>query len=291
MAVSELDIRLWRDPVLGRNGTELLSGAGRRFGPLIRNEVTIATVVSGVLHHRIGGREAVAEAGQVVLVPAGEAFSGDAAGGWSWRAFYPDLDTLADMASQQPAGPPPRGPQPASGGDIEYVRRLITLHRAIEANTDNPQARQQAFSEAMGLVLATGALLPGRPRPESRAIRRAIDCVKARFSDPELSVAELAAAAGYSPYHFMRSFQAVVGVTAHAYVVQCRIHAARALLAEGVPAAEVASIAGFADQSHLIRQFKAMHGVTPGQFAEGCRRRAEHRPAAVGERLGAVLQR
>ncbi|GAA0572235.1 AraC family transcriptional regulator [Rhizomicrobium electricum] len=291
MAVSELDIRLWRDPVLGRNGTELQSGNGRRFGPLIRNEVTIAVVTSGMLRYRVGRSEAVAGAGQMVLVGAGEAFAGETPDGWSWRVFYPDLDTLADMASRLPAGPPPRGPQPTAGGDGEYVRRLMTLHRAIEANADNPLARQQAFAEAMGLVLASGALPSSHPRSDSRAIRRAIECVKARFSDPELSVAELAAAAGYSPYHFMRSFQAAVGVTAHSYVVQCRVHAARALLADGVPAAEVASAAGFADQSHLIRQFKAVHGITPGLFAEGCRRRAERRPAAVGERLGAISRR
>jgi AraC-like DNA-binding protein len=289
MAVSESDLRLWRDPVLGRSGTELLSGSGRRFGPLIRNEVTIAAVVNGVLRYRIGRREAVAEAGQMVLVAAGEAFAGETAEGWSWRVFYPDLDTLADMASL-PAGPPPRGPQPAAGEEA-VVRRLMTLHRAIEANEDNPAARQQAFAEAMGLVLASGKLPPSRPRPDSRAVRRAIDCVKARFSDPELSVAELASAAGFSPYHFMRCFQAAVGVTAHAYVVQCRVHAARAMLADGMPAAEVATATGFADQSHLIRQFKAVHGVTPGQFAEGCRRRAMPRPAAPGERLGAGLSR
>jgi AraC-like DNA-binding protein len=290
MASSDPDIRLWRDPVLGRGGTEMLSGAGRRFGPLIRNEVTIAAVVSGVLRYRIGGRHAVAEAGQMIVVAAGEAFAGETADGWSWRVFYPGLDTLADMTSLS-AGPSPRGPQPASEGEAETVRRLMTLHRAIEANADNPPARQQAFAEAMGLVLASGKLQASRPQPDSRAVRRAIDCVKARFSDPELSVSDLASAAGYSPYHFMRCFQAAVGVTAHAYVVQCRVHAARAMLADGIPAAEVAGATGFADQSHLIRQFKAVHGVTPGQFAEGCRRRAMPRPAAPGERLGTVLRR
>lgn len=290
MAVSKPDIRLWRDPVLGRSGTELLCGVGHRFGPLIRNEVTIAVVVSGVLQYRIGRRRAVAAAGQVVLVAAGEAFAGEAAEGWSWRVFYPDLDTLADLTSLA-AGPSPRGPLPASEGEAETVRRLMTLHRAIEANADNPAARQQAFAEAMGLVLASGKVPPSRPRLDSPAIRRAIDCVKARFCDPELSVADLASAAGFSPYHFMRSFQAAVGVTAHAYVVQCRVHAARAMLADGMPAAEVATAAGFADQSHLIRQFKVVHGVTPGQFAESCRRRATPRPAAAGERLGAVLRR
>lgn len=286
----ESGIRLWRDSVLGLAGTELLAGGMRRVGPLIRNEVTIAVMVSGRLRYRIGRLDGIVQAGQVVLVAAGEVFTGEADEGSSWRAFYPDLATVTEMAVTCPAGPPPRGPQPSEPADDPgRARRLIALHRAIEANRDNPPARQQAFAEAVGLAL-TGVLPPEwpcRPRPDSRAIRRAMDCVRARFHDPELSVGEMAAAAGYSSYHFMRTFQAVIGLTAHAYVVQCRVHAARALLAAGVPAAEVAHTAGFADQSHLIRQFKALHGLTPGQYTEACRGVAAGRPAAPGERLRA----
>lgn len=288
---------MWRDPALGLAGTELCCGRNIRqsFGPLIRDEVTIAVVTSGALRHRIKTEEAIASAGHVLLVAAGEPFAGEAASaeGWSWRVFHPDIETLAALSSEVAGGPPALGPQPAAAPlqqNIVLARRLASLHRAIELDADNPEARQQAFTAAMTAALQDGLHpigWPRRPLPQSKALRHAIERVHARFNDPALAVSDLAAAAGYSQFHFMRSFAAAMGVTAHDYVVQCRIHAARAMLADGTPAAEVALAVGFSDQSHLIRQFRAVHGLTPGQYAEQSRRRAESRPAAPGIRPAA----
>lgn len=291
------DIRLWRDPALGAAGTELACGRGVRhsFGPLIRDEVTIAAVTSGVLRHRVGEAQGVATAGHVLLISAGEPFFGEggAAEGWSWRVFYPDIETLAEMSSDVPAGPPALGPQKGAGSSQQnrvLARRLATLHRAIEVNRGNPQARQQAFAAAIAAALTDGVHPPGwprRPRPDNKSLGRAIDCVHARFCDPNLAIPDLAAAAGYSQFHFMRSFAAALGVTVHDYVVQCRLHAARALLAEGASAAEVAQAAGFSDQSHMIRQFRSVLGITPGAYVELSRRSTQSRPAAPGMRPGA----
>jgi AraC-like DNA-binding protein len=38
------------------------------------------------------------------------------------------------------------------------------------------------------------------------------------------------------------------------------------LLRKGRPIAHVASVTGFADQSHLNRHFKRLEGVTPSEF-------------------------
>jgi AraC-like DNA-binding protein len=288
------DIRLWRDPILGVAGTELLVGrfAKHRYRRHIRDEMAIAVFTGGAMRLQIGRHCGVALPGNVLVIPAGEMFAGEAASeeGWSARVFYPDVPTLMDMAPELSASPPARATESATAplyDDLALARRLATLHRSIELNDANPLARQQAFAAAMSAVLQHCTRPAGWPRcirPDNKAIRRAITCVHARFADPGLNVGELAAAAGYSQYHFMRSFVATVGVTAHDYVVQCRLHAARGMLAGGLAAAEVASAVGFADQSHLIRQFRSALGVTPGQFAEQSRKRAASRPTAAGVR-------
>jgi len=293
------DIRLWRDPVLGVAGTELLTGrfVKRRYTAQIRDEVAIAVFTGGAMHYRVGAAEGVATAGSVLVIPAGEVFAGEAAAeqGWSCRIFYPDVPTLMGLDAELGMASSLRVTGKAAGPlyqDMILARRLAVLHRAIEANEANPLARQQAFAAALSSVLQRCARPAGWPRrlhPDNIAIRRALACLRARFADPELGIGELAAAAGYSPYHFMRRFRAALGVTAHDYVVQCRLHAARGMLAQGHPAAEVAHAAGFADQSHLIRQFRAALGVTPGQFAEQSRKRAASRPAAAGVRPKAGL--
>jgi AraC-like DNA-binding protein len=62
-------------------------------------------------------------------------------------------------------------------------------------------------------------------------------------------------------------FHREVGMPPHAYQIQLRVARARRLVAAGVPLAEVASMTGFADQSHLTRLFKRVVGVPPGQYA------------------------
>jgi transcriptional regulator GlxA family with amidase domain len=73
-------------------------------------------------------------------------------------------------------------------------------------------------------------------------------------------------------------FHREVGLPPHAYQIQVRVARARALIATGVPLAEVASMTGFADQSHLTRLFKRIVGVPPGQYA-GRGTRPQPRPA------------
>ena len=45
-----------------------------------------------------------------------------------------------------------------------------------------------------------------------------------------------------------------------------KVEAARSLIRKGLPLAEVALIAGFADQAHMTRQMREMWGITPGTF-------------------------
>jgi AraC-like DNA-binding protein len=68
-----------------------------------------------------------------------------------------------------------------------------------------------------------------------------------RFGDPDLSVSDLAQAAGLSQFYFMRSFLNATGMTAHSYLVQLRLNAARGRLAAGAQAAAVAVECGFFD--------------------------------------------
>jgi transcriptional regulator GlxA family with amidase domain len=85
--------------------------------------------------------------------------------------------------------------------------------------------------------------------------------------DEALMLDELAAVAGLSRFHLQRVFTAEIGMGPHAYQTQVRINRAKELLRRNVPLAEVATRAGFADQSHLHRHFTRRVGITPGQYA------------------------
>ena len=82
-----------------------------------------------------------------------------------------------------------------------------------------------------------------------------------------MDLAELAAIAGLSVYHFARAFKQTAGVPPHHYLVHRRIERAQEMLARsGLPLSEIALAVGFSDQSHLARHFRQTLGVTPGQF-------------------------
>ncbi len=78
--------------------------------------------------------------------------------------------------------------------------------------------------------------------------------------------------AGLSPFHFLRVFAAVLGVTPHQYLVRCRLRrAARLLAADTRPVTEVALEAGFADLSNFVRTFHRAAGVSPRRFRQAAR--------------------
>ena len=73
-----------------------------------------------------------------------------------------------------------------------------------------------------------------------------------------------------SRFQYIRRFHERMGVTPHQYLIQNRLREAKRLLAEGVPLADAALMAGFADQSHCNRLFNRRIGITPGAYRESC---------------------
>lgn len=90
--------------------------------------------------------------------------------------------------------------------------------------------------------------------------------------------------AGLSPFHFLRLFAKVLGVTPHQYLVRSRLrHAARLLADEERPITDVALDVGFADLSNFVRTFRRAAGVSPRAFrrlAKGDRKIFQERLAA-----------
>lgn len=101
----------------------------------------------------------------------------------------------------------------------------------------------------------------------ARHVLRAVEEFVMDNLDADLALADLAAVAHLSEYHFARLFKATTGQTPHQYVIACRVERAKALITEGrLTLAEVAAACGFADQSGFTKHFKRVVGVTPKRF-------------------------
>jgi AraC-like DNA-binding protein len=98
------------------------------------------------------------------------------------------------------------------------------------------------------------------------AMHRLQDHVDAHLSE-SIDLAELAAIAGLSLFHFARQFKLSTGMTPHYYLVSRRVQRAQQMLAStDLSLTDVALATGFSDQSHLTRHFRQVVGTTPGQF-------------------------
>lgn len=102
-------------------------------------------------------------------------------------------------------------------------------------------------------------------------LARVKEFVDAHLAD-DLSLAEIAAAAELSPFHFARVFKRETGAPPHRYLMERRVARARELLAgTTMDLAEVALACGFAGQSHFTTAFKRHTGLTPGAWRAAVR--------------------
>jgi AraC family transcriptional regulator len=156
------------------------------------------------------------------------------------------------------------------------IERIGWMMQA-EEHAANPGGRLFADSLASALAVRLIALQspalaasPARTRalPAWR-LRRVIEYVDAHL-DQDLSLAELAAVAEFSPSHFKALFKQAVGVPVHRFVLERRVERARLRLLEGrLSITEIALEAGFAHPSHMARWMRRLLGRGPSQVRAG----------------------
>lgn len=143
------------------------------------------------------------------------------------------------------------------------------------------------------LVFASrfAALASGKSRAkisaQARERHRAVDAAAwiEAHSTQDIDLARVAKRSGISPFHFLRVFANVLGVTPHQYLVRARLkHAARLLADEERAVTDIALDVGFADLSNFVRSFRRAAGVSPREFrkaARGDRKILQERIAAT----------
>ncbi|MFZ6031206.1 MAG: AraC family transcriptional regulator [Chloroflexota bacterium] len=100
------------------------------------------------------------------------------------------------------------------------------------------------------------------------AIARAITYIEAHLRD-DVTVADMAAAAGYSLYHFIRTFDQAVFHTPYNYLMRRRIsEAARALIDTRRRVIDIAFDYRFNNHETFSRAFKRCFGLQPVQWRE-----------------------
>ncbi|MFN7941089.1 MAG: AraC family transcriptional regulator [Thermoanaerobaculia bacterium] len=128
-----------------------------------------------------------------------------------------------------------------------------------------------------------------RITPRMRRIERALELIESDYARP-LTLAEIAAAACLSPFHFARTFRELTGAPPHRHLTAVRLgHAARRL-DQGASVTDACYDVGFGSLSHFITAFHRRFGVPPSAVRRGARltalRAALRSPAKRAPRAG-----
>jgi len=236
------------------------------FEPHTHEAFGLGAIESGVERFRYRGADHLAPPGSLVLMNPDELHTGRAEteGGWRYRMAYIDPDVAARVTGE-------RGWWfgAAVGHDAATAHRVTALLDALW-NAPEPLAFDSALYSLLGEFrrharVERPVALEGAPR-----FAPVIDYLRANLSR-RLTLDELAAVAGLSPFHFLRSFQAHYHATPQQMLMALRLFEAKRLLAAGQAPAQVALAAGLTDQAHLTRAFSRRYGVTPARYQKQVR--------------------
>ena len=225
----------------------------------------VALLLSGsFVAHNAYGTSLLSE-GSLFLVEAGRCFVCSHRHGEGDRClsfqFAPDVfECIAHDAGARPAFAHNRLPP---------LRALSRLTARARMAMRQPQAMEEVAVELAGAAAA----LAGRERSGSATQHHGRMAPVLRYmaehSAAPHTVTGLARMARLSPYHFLRSFKAVTGVTPHHWLLRARLRAAaEKLAATKVPVTEIALDVGFEDLSNFTRTFKAEFGASPREFRQ-----------------------
>ena len=162
-------------------------------------------------------------------------------------------------------------------GATPPLPELMVLGELAQAAADG---RSDIGLDEIGHLLAQRLVevVSGKPRKPAKVTardrRRAVEAalwIEAN-SHREIELEDAARQAGVSPFHFLRLFSGVLGVTPHQYLVRSRLRRAARLLADDdKPVTDVAYDVGFNDLSNFVRTFHRAAGVSPLKFRQASR--------------------
>jgi AraC family transcriptional regulator len=246
------------------------SGPSDRSFEEQHRSVTVALVVAGSFQYRSATGRALLAPGSVMLGNAGHVFEcghahgvGDRCISFSYAPEYFER-VMADAGSGTEFHTPALPPVRAMSATVAQACAALAGNHGDDLAWEELGVRVaiDAARLANGGAMDAREVLPSAEARVTRVVRRIEE-----QPDAEHSLTRLAEEARLSPYHFLRTFQSVVGLTPHQYVMRMRLRRAAARLVEDdASVLEIGLDCGFGDISNFNRSFRAEFGRSPRAF-------------------------
>ena len=271
--INEEKIKCWRLSHLPEVELMQANYVQQKFAKHTHDVYAFGVIERGALKFSYQKRTWEAFPGNINLVIPGEAHDGQgtSAVGWSYRMLYikPSFmqNIMGELIDQPDCYPFFRA------GVIEdslLAARIWQMHKLFEDRGADPFEQESLLKKCLGsfvLQYADRKIVLPKTGNETKTIKKVCDYIEEKYRE-NVSLAELAAVAGFSPTYLIRVFSRQMGVPPHIYLKQTRIKKAKLLISKGISLSFIANEIGFSDQSHFSRQFKQIIGLTPGLYAK-----------------------
>jgi AraC-like DNA-binding protein len=236
----------------------------------------LAFCYRGAYVRRVAGDDAVAEANQVVIFNASEAFEirHPVAGGDASLLLVIEPQLLSELAPPAlvRAGAPFRFNRQRLRIDPRAQALVAMLRHSLREGIADPLE-----AESLALSLAQRALGPrtSHAGDATLAQRRLVNRVKLALSADlarRWTLGEIAAEVGGSPLYLTQIFRQAEGVPLYRYQLRLRLAKALDLIAGYEDLTALGLDLGFSSHSHFTSAFRAAYGRTPSEFREAVSR-------------------
>jgi len=220
----------------------------------------VAAVTRGTFHYRAAqGRATLAPGALLLGNPGGHFECGHEHGvGDRCLSFDFDPDYFEEVVASVP------------GASLLHDAASFTVGDAVPVIAAAEAADNDLEFEEAALRVAGAAVTMENGASEAvlnlRQERRVAEVVRRIEAEPDepVTLSQLARDAAMSPYHFLRTFNAVSGVTPYQFVLAQRLRRATVRLRRTTdPITAVAYEASFNDLSTFNRRFRRIMGMTP----------------------------
>jgi AraC family transcriptional regulator len=239
--------------------------------------IAIALVMEGTFQYRCGGAGELMTPGSLFLGSAGQYFEcgHEHAVGDRCISFAYTPEFFARLARDAGSRNHSSGFKAVRVPPIRALSRIVAAISSAARWTDgvawdelSVQLAARAVQLDRGLSAGGGA----EPAAVSR-VTRVVRMVEAA-GDGNHDLRSLAREGRLSPYHFLRTFQSVTGVTPHQYILRMRLRRAGGRLSQkATKIVDIALECGFGDISNFNRNFRAEFGMSPREYRKKTNRR------------------
>lgn len=152
---------------------------------------------------------------------------------------------------------------------LESPRESIALFDKMLGliSEDAEYSQEEASALLYRMILNLMRLKNSAALSSHKKVQEAIGYIEINY-DKEISLDDIADAAGMTKFALCRSFKNQFGTTVFSYLIRYRINAAKRLLTEysDRTVSDIAHSVGFGDVCYFISAFKKSEGMTPAQF-------------------------